>query len=213
MKRIIQSPLADAEKTAIQWLVRHMPSAATPDHLTALGLTGALIVFMGYALCWISPHFIWLASAGLAIHWLGDSLDGSLARYRGIERPVYGFFLDQCVDVLGNLFICAGLGLSPFVHLGTALFALTGYHMLTIYALVSACQDRIFRVTLLNSGPTELRVLLILMNTFIAIFGTQTWNIHGVAFTWCDLTIGLFAGGFVVAFLYLVIIDARRLRG
>lgn len=212
LKRVIQSPLARVERAAIDWLLPRTPHWVTPDGLTALGVLGAMIVFAGYALSWVSPHFVWLASAGLVIHWLGDSLDGGLARYRRIEKPSYGFFLDQCVDVLGNLLICTGLGLSPFTHLGTALLALAGYHMLTIYTLVRACLDGVFHVTLLNSGPTELRLALILMNALIAMFGAPQFVILGLALTWCDVTVSLFAFGFATTFLYLVTNHARRLR-
>ena len=33
------------------------------------------------------------AAALLVVHWLGDSLDGTLARVRKAERPTYGYYL------------------------------------------------------------------------------------------------------------------------
>ena len=212
MKRIQQSPLAGPEKAALDWCVRRLPAWMTPDLLTAIGVLGSMITFAGYALAWTSPAFLWLASFGLLVNWFGDSLDGTLARFRRVERPRYGFFLDQSLDVVSNLFVCIGIGISPFVRLEIALLVLTGYHMLTIYSLVRACIEREFHLTLLNSGPTELRVLIVLMNTMILAFGAPKWTLFGVSFAWCDVTTGLFGLGFVIAFLGLVRSTSLRLR-
>lgn len=139
-------------------------------------------------------------------------MDGSLARYRHMERPRYGFFLDQNIDVLGNLFIGVGLGMSPYVRLETAFLVVAGYHLLTIYVLVRVAIDRVFHVTVLNSGPTEIRTLLILMNVLITVFGAPKWTVWRISFDWCDITVGLFGFGFLIAFLYLLARDLPRLR-
>ncbi|MDP2358065.1 MAG: CDP-alcohol phosphatidyltransferase family protein [Beijerinckiaceae bacterium] len=212
MRRIHDSPLSGMEQVAIGWFVARMPQWVTPDRLTACGLLGAVIVCVGYVLGAASVHFLWLANLGLVIHWFGDSLDGSIARYRRIERPRYGFFLDQNMDVLGNLLISGGLALSPFVRSETAFFALFGYQSLAIYSLTRMVLDNTFRVTVLQLGPTEIRALLILMNLLILAFGAPVWTIAGVSLTWCDVTVGLFALGFLLAFLYLVIVNAKRMR-
>ena len=68
-----------------------MPAWVMPDTLTALGLFGSLLIFAGYALTIYDSRFLWLSSLGFVINWFGDSLDGTLARYRHIERPRYGF--------------------------------------------------------------------------------------------------------------------------
>lgn len=200
------------EQVAIGWLLPRLPTWATPDRMTALGIFGAAVTFVGYVLGATVVEFLWLANLGLMIHWFGDSLDGSIARYRKIERPRYGFFIDQNVDVLGNLLIGGGLALSSYVRAETAFFALFGYQSLAIFSLTRMALDHTFRVTLLHFGPTEIRALLILMNLLILSFGAPDWVIAGVEFTWCDVTVGLFALGFLVGFLYLVTINARRLR-
>ena len=84
--------------------------------------------------------------------------------------------------------------------------------MLAIYSLTRMVVDKSFRVTILQLGPTEIRALLILMNLLILAFGAPVWTIAGVTFTWCDVAVGLLALGFLMAFLYLVIISAKRLR-
>jgi len=206
------SLLAGPERRALNWLAPRLPAFVTPDRLTAFGLFGALVTFVGYALCAVSPRFLWLASAGLVMHWLGDSLDGSLARYRGIERPRYGFFLDQNIDVIANLLIVGGMAASPFIRLEPAVMALFGYQALTIYVLVRFSLDGIFQVSVLNSGPTEMRALIIFSNMLILIFGAPVWTLFGVSFAWCDVTLGLFGSGMLCAFGYLIWRDAGPLR-
>ncbi len=212
MQRILKSPLAKPERAALNWLVAHMPMWVTSDLLTAFGTLGSLVAFIGYVLTWYSPQFLWLASLGIIINWFGDSLDGSLARYRRTERPRYGFLLDQTIDVVSNLLVGVGLAASPYIRIETAFLAVAGYHMLTIFSLVRASLDKVFHVTLLNSGPTEMRALLILMNMLILFFGAPKWTVFGITFAWCDITLGLFGVGFVVVFCLLLYSDAKRLR-
>ena len=204
--------LARRERIVLEWLVRRLPEVATPDKLTAFGVLGALVTALGYALCAKSPQFLWLASAGLAMHWFGDSLDGALARYRNIERPRYGFFLDQTIDVFGNLLIGGGLAASPFIRVEPVALAIVGYQALTIYVLIRMHIDGIFRVTVLNSGPTEMRLLLVLMNGLLLFFGAPVWSIRGFSFAWCDVTVTLFGLGFLVTFASLIWVDAADLR-
>lgn len=209
---MIDSPLACVERRAIAYLVRRLPPEVTPDGLTAVGVLGACVTFAAYAACAYDIRFIWLASLGLAIHWFGDSLDGSLARFRRIERPRYGFFLDQNIDVLGNLLIAGGLAASPFIRWESAALCLVGYHMLSIYALVRAVVEREFHLAVFSSGPTEVRLLIILMNTLIALVGAPEWQVAGFAFTWADVAVFAFGLGMVASFVLLMIWNAPRYR-
>lgn len=211
MIRINNSLVGAIERKALAWLVRRMPPCVTPDRLTAFGIFGAALTLAGYVLTAWSPGFLWLASLGLAFHWFGDSLDGSLARFRKIERPKYGYFLDQTIDVIGNLLICAGMGLSAYVRMDFALLALTGYHALSIYSLVKACVSGEFHISLVGWGPTEMRLLIILMNTTIFFFGAPTFVIAGMTMTWCDVTVLLMAAGLFTAFVCLLASYAAEL--
>lgn len=211
MIRINNSLVGAVERKTLAWLVERMPCAVGPDHLTAFGIFGAAITLVGYALTHQSPTFLWLASLGLAIHWFGDSLDGSLARFRKIERPRYGYFLDQTVDVIGNLLICGGMGLSAYVRLDVSLFALTGYHALSIYNLVKAGVTGEFNVSLSGWGPTEIRLLIIMMNTTIFFFGAPALTLGRQAFTWADITVLLMAASFFALFVRLFVGYASEL--
>ena len=103
LSRINTAWVIPLERPFLAWLVTKLPAAVKPDHLTITGFIGAVLCGISYAASWLSPNFLWLASAGLVINWFGDSLDGTLARYRKIERPRYGFFVDSTLDLLSQL--------------------------------------------------------------------------------------------------------------
>jgi len=210
--RVHRSLTAAAEKTLLVRLATAMPRWVTPDQLTALGVSGAATVFAGYLLSGRDPAFLWLANLGLLLHWFGDSLDGTLARVRGIERPKYGFFLDQSVDVAGDILIMAGLGLSPYARLDTTLLALIGYHALTIHSLVWNSVAGEHHISGAVLGPTELRIGLVVINVALWMGGAQLGFLGYPALTWCDaLMLAVFAG-MMLSFFAAVFSDARRLR-
>src|SRR5687767_5633285 len=104
--------LARPEARALDWIARRIPARVLPDHLTLLGVLAALGIAAAYVLSNRDPAWLWAASALLVVHWLGDSLDGTLARVRRIERPTYGYYLDHLTDAFSTVVIGIGLGLS-----------------------------------------------------------------------------------------------------
>ena len=105
--------LARPEGRVLEWLAQRLPARVMPDHMTALGVVAAVGIGAAYWLTLRDPVWLWAASGLLVVHWLGDSLDGTLARVRRIERPKYGYYLDHLVDAGATIVIGAGLGLSP----------------------------------------------------------------------------------------------------
>ena len=170
--RIQDNLLAALERRLLTLLCGRMPAWVTPDRLTLLGLVGALGVFAGYAASTIDSNWLWLAIGGFAVQWFGDSMDGSLARFRHIERPAFGYFVDHSCDGLALLLILAGLGLSPFVRLDVALFALAGYLLLSIHAFLSARILGELKLSHMALGPTELRLILIAFTLAMLFAGT-----------------------------------------
>src|SRR4030066_847817 len=104
-KRVNDIFLGSLELPALQWLAAHSPAWVTPDWMTVIGIAGALVITLGYGLSNFHPAFLWLATLGFIINWGGDRLDGTLARYRHIERPKFGFFIDHVADVLTEIII------------------------------------------------------------------------------------------------------------
>ena len=122
--RIQENLLARAERRLLNRLCACMPRWMVPDILTAIGMFGAFVIFSGYILSNLGDGWLWISIAGYFIHWFGDSMDGSLARYRKIERPRYGYFLDHSCDGLATTLVVVGIGLSRYVQLEVALVAL-----------------------------------------------------------------------------------------
>lgn len=172
-KRVNDILLGPLERPALQWLAAHMPDWVTPDTLTGIGIIGAVVTMAGYALTWYSPAFLWLASLGFVINWFGDSLDGTLARYRHIERPRYGFFVDHTVDALTVVLIFVGLGLSPYTNPVVALLGAIGYLMLSIMVYLKTYVTGVFEMTTAKIGPTEVRLFGIICNSIIFFIGVQ----------------------------------------
>jgi len=169
MERVNDILFGPLERPALAWFCRTMPAWISPDILTLLGIAGGLLTLVGYGLSQWHPGFLGLACAGLVINWFGDSLDGTLARHRRIERPKYGFFVDHMTDAFVTTLVCVGLGLTPFVGMPFALVALIGYLTMSILTYVSSLVNGIFRISYGKLGPTEMRVLLILASVAMPV--------------------------------------------
>jgi archaetidylinositol phosphate synthase len=209
VNRIQQNLLATAERRLLNWLCARLPAAVTPDMLTVLGFCGALTIFAGYALSLYSIEWLWLAIGGYFINWFGDSLDGSLARYRKIERPNYGYFIDHSMDALANLVIVIGLGLTAFIRMDAAMFALGAYLLLSIHTFLAARVTAEFRLSYLAAGPTELRLILIAMS--IAMFSVSPKALWGTGLSAFDLFICGLGAGMLLLFVVQTTVTGRRL--
>lgn len=210
--RVQDNILARRERQLLNWLCARMPPVVTPDRLTWLGVLGAVAVFSGYAASNLDPIFLWFATLGFILHWFGDSLDGSLARYRQIERPRYGYFLDHSIDALCNLAIMTGAGLTPYIRLDAAYFALLGYFLLCMYVFLFNHVGKSFRLSFLALGPTELRVSLIAINGWMYFAGEEKIVIGPEIFSPYDLVLCGAGAVFVLLFAVNVFETARRLR-
>jgi archaetidylinositol phosphate synthase len=164
VQRINDSVLGPLERPALAWLAKRIPAGVVPDHLTAFGVCGAVLTAAGYVLSCLSLAWLWLASLGLIVNWLGDSLDGTLARLRHIERPRYGFFIDHTSDLFCQSLTFISLGLSPLTHFGMACLGLITFLMAFVYTLIAAQTRATMRITYFYFGPTEIRALLLLGN-------------------------------------------------
>lgn len=209
LARIQRNVLAVHERRLLNWICPRLPNWVTPDKLTILGLIGAAIIFAGYAASAIDRGWLWLSVAGYVLHWFGDSLDGSLARFRAIERPRYGYFVDHSADVAGVLFILGGLGLSPFIRLDVALVALSGYYMLAAHAFISARVVGEMKLSYISAGPTELRLILIGVTVAMYAFGHSGPRFGNLGVF--DLFVGAVGLLLILLFVIQTLAMARRI--
>ena len=163
-KREQVSFLAPMEKRLLVWLARRTPNWINSDHLTALGLLSLLGAGLSYWYARYSHAGLSLATAFLALNWLGDSLDGTLARVRNRQRPRYGFYVDHIVDAFGTIFLLAGLALSGYMGVPIAAGLLIAYFMLSIEVYLATYTIGTFHLSFWKFSPTELRILLAIGN-------------------------------------------------
>ncbi len=208
VNRILLGPL---ERPALAWLAKRMPDWVTPDLLTALGFAATILTAASYILSFRNPAFLWLASIGIFLNWFGDSLDGTLARYRKIERPRYGFFIDHAMDGLGEVIVMVGIGLSPYVDFRVALIALVGYMLMANLVYILTYVSGEFRISYLGLGPTEVRVILILTNIVVFFVGNPIIQTKFGVYSVYDVIISLLAVLLFGIYIVITYVNARRL--
>ena len=206
-KRIQRSFVATAEKRALVWLAERTPGWVNPDHLTLLGFGAQVMAGIAYALA--RGNRLWLVGVigFLALNWLGDSLDGTLARVRQHQRPRYGFYVDHMIDSLGGLFLMGGLALSGYMHPYLAIGLLLAFLLLSIQSYLATYTMGEFQLSFWSFGPTELRILLAIGN--IALFYRPM--IFGGRYRLFDVggLVGL--AGMTVMLLFFTARNTRRL--
>ncbi|HEY7449621.1 MAG TPA: CDP-alcohol phosphatidyltransferase family protein [Vicinamibacterales bacterium] len=177
--RISTSFLAEAETRCLRWMAARLPPQINSDHLTALALGAMLMIGVSYWIAREHPLALVAVNAWLVVNWFGDSLDGTVARVRGHERPRYGFYVDHIVDAFGTLLLVGGLGLSGYMSPIVALLLLVAYFLLSIDVYLATYCVGQFRLSYWKFGPTELRLLLcagnlvLLVHPHAVLFGRQ----------------------------------------
>jgi len=171
--------LNGVEKKVLVWLAERQPRWMTSDILTGIGVVGAVVVALGYFLSNYRIEWLWLASLGFVINWYGDSLDGTLARVRKTQRPIYGFYLDHNIDGVTMAIMCVGAGLSDMLNLYIAMAVLAVYLLLSISVYINAHLKGEFKLTYAGMGPTEFRLIMIVVNIlFIFANSLREWSVN-----------------------------------
>lgn len=212
-QRIQTSFINAIERKALVWLAKRQPLWVTSDMLTALGTFGAFLTGLGFWLTRYGVDWLWLSTAGLVINWYGDSLDGTLARVRNCQRPVYGYYLDHTIDCVNEAFMFVGAGLSPLVNLNLTLLAYILYLFMTINVSINAHLKSEFRLTYAKLGPTEFRLLIILVNILLIAFPALAFNkftVVGYSLSSLDIIALLIIVVLSVIYLVTIITDARK---
>jgi len=208
-ERVQSSFLAGIEKKALLWIAPKLPNWVTPDMMTFLGLFAMVLIGISYYLVKYHWSFFLMANLGLIVNWLGDSLDGTLARVRNQQRPKYGYYLDHLVDAFGMAFLIFGLAYSglvsqPFIWLILALFLIAS---INVYLATNSVH--IFKISYLRMSTTEARIFVFILN-IILIF-VKKISFFGFVFYWLDFVAGLFSVFLLVAILRSAIKNLTRL--
>jgi archaetidylinositol phosphate synthase len=163
-RRIQVSFVAAVEKRALVWMAERTPAWINSDHLTGLGFVGQVMAGVFYALAAWNKYYLLAIIGCLAVNWLGDSLDGTLARVRQQQRPRYGFYVDHMVDSFGAAALMGGLALSGYMHPWIASGLLIAFLMMSIQSYLATYTLGEFQLSFWHFGPTEIRILLAVGN-------------------------------------------------
>jgi len=209
-KRIQQSFLAGLEKRTLIWLAARTPAWINSDHLTLLGLLSMAGAGASYWWSHANRLGLLLAILCLALNWLGDSLDGTLARFRDHSRPRYGFYVDHIVDAFSALFLLGGMALSGYMSTAVALGLLVAYLMLSVEVYLASYTLGDFKISYFKMGPTELRVLLSLGN-LVLYFWKSTAHVAGRAHKFFDVAGTIGFSGMLLIMLISAVQNTMRL--
>ncbi|MEJ2109589.1 MAG: CDP-alcohol phosphatidyltransferase family protein [Acidobacteriota bacterium] len=202
--------LAVPEKIALNWLARKMPSKIHSDHLTVIGLTAMIAAGLSFWLSATYKEALFLVIFFLAVNWFGDSLDGTLARYRNCQRPRYGYYVDHVVDLIGTSALIGGIALSGFMSPLIAVALLATFSLVEAEVFLATHVQKLFRLSCFGFGPTELRVLISV--GAIYVYKQPTVQIGNLGnFLLFDVGGILAIAGLLTAFVYSAVRNTRRL--
>ena len=157
--------LKRAEQATIVFLLPKVPKFISPNLLTLLGTLGSGFVFLAFVLgTYFGNWYLLFGIIGLAVNWLGDSLDGRLAYYRNIPRRWYGFALDIIADWIGIVLI--GFGYYIYADNSTKIVAFAFVALYGWSIIISQLRYKITNEYSIDSGfvgPTELRFIIALI--------------------------------------------------
>ena len=208
-ERVNHGLVSGCEQRVLLALARRLPEAVKPDHLTALGFTSLLAVGLSYFYARYSTAGLWLVILFLALNWFGDSLDGTLARVRGKQRPRYGFYVDHVLDACGSVFLFAGLALSGYMSERIAVGLLVAYFLVSIEVYLATYAVGRFHLSFAAFGPTELRLLLVAGN--IALLRSPYANVAGKQCLLFDIGGAIGIAGMTVALVWSIVKHAGQL--
>jgi len=202
--------LAVPEKKALLWLARKTPRWINSDHLTLLGLASMLTAGIGFWAASRNKYALILVVISLIANWLGDSLDGTLARFRNCQRPRYGYYVDHVIDLFGTAALLSGLALSGYINHLIALTLLAAFALVEAEVFLATHVQQIFRLSCFRIGPTELRIILAIGTLYLL---HDPWIHLGGKGPYLLFDVGgiVSVAGLVAAFMFSAIRNTRLL--
>lgn len=208
-RRVNHALTASLEKRALQWMAERAPRWLTSDQLTVLGLISQIGAGLCYALARYDRYTLLGVIVCLALNWLGDSMDGTLARVRRQQRPRYGFYVDHMVDIFGSAALMCGLGFSGLLHWQTAIAMLIAFLLLASESYLATYTLSCFELSQGVFGPTEIRILLIAGN--LALLRSPYATLFGHRLLLFDLGGSIAAAGMLAMAIVVTIRHTAQL--
>jgi phosphatidylglycerophosphate synthase len=199
-----RSVLAAAERQLLIFMAQRLPRGIHSDHLTALALAAMGMAGGAFVLARWDPRALWLVVIALVLNWVGDSLDGTLARVRRVERPRYGFYVDHVLDIAGITLLLGGLAGSPYMTPVVALGVLVAYLLVAGEVFLATAVRGVFKMSVAGIGPTELRIILAAGT--LALFRSPVVTVGSITVPLFDIGGAIAAAGLAMVF----VISAHR---
>ncbi|MBN2243130.1 MAG: CDP-alcohol phosphatidyltransferase family protein [Acidobacteria bacterium] len=202
--------LAIPEKKALNLLARNMPRWIHSDHMTLLGLFAMIAAGASFWMSGIHKPVLFLVVFFLAVNWFGDSLDGTLARFRNRQRPRYGYYVDHVIDLIGTAALLGGIALSGYMSPIMAVALLAAFALVEAEVFLATHVRQVFRLATFGFGPTELRVVLsagalvLMVHPYVQIGGFGPYLLF-------DVGGALAIAGLITAFTFSSIRNTRIL--
>lgn len=177
-KKVGHSLLSKQENRLKAWAVPKIPRWLETYHLTLLTLVWSCAnIFLAFQ-ARDNLHVLWLVSLNIVFQYLTDLFDGELGRQRKTGLVKWGFYMDHFLDYLflcslvfvGYMISPAGLEIWYF-----ALLVILGGFMVNSFLSFGATNE--FQIYHYGIGPTEIRVVFICINAFIALVGTGSFPV------------------------------------
>lgn len=208
-KRDHRSFLAAAEKRLLISIAERLPQSINSDHLTSLGFVAMIAAGLSYWYSGVNRYALFAVIGWLAFNWLGDSLDGTLARVRNQQRPRYGFYVDHILDAFGMAALFFGLAASGYMSWTVTLLFLFSYFLLCIEIYLATYTLGTFHLSFGGMGPTELRIILSVGN--VAAFFWPVSHIFGTDYRFFDVGGMVAAIGITAITIYAAMEHTRQL--
>lgn len=183
--------LGRAENRLKHALVPFVPKSVETYHLTLATIAWSALVLVFSYLAQTNINWLWGASATILAQYLTDLLDGEIGRQRNTGLVKWGFYMDHFLDYIFLCAIIIGYALLlPASHYIELLFILALLTAFMVNSFLRYSVTETFKIAYLGIGPTEIRLLFIIINTLIIIFG-KTYMAFALPYVLAISAIGL----------------------
>lgn len=169
-KKVGQSFSHAWEQAFIGWVVPRLPRWLTSYHLTLATLPICVLILVS---CWLARtniNWLWAVSFLITLQWLTDSLDGSLGRQRGEGLVRWGYYMDHFLDYMFLLSYLIGyIFIFPQQDRHLQFFTLATLSAFMVNSFLAFGASNEFRISYFNIGPTEIRLIFIVVNTIVIL--------------------------------------------
>lgn len=191
-KKASRGLLSFVDDFFVSFFLPKIPKWIQTYDLTLTTITWSAFIILGGYLAQFNIHWLWLVSAMIFLQYFTDVLDGRLGKERNTGLIKWGYYMDHFLDYifLSSIIIAYTFLFPAGLHLAMIfIFVLFSSFMINSYLEFAATNE--FKIHYLGIGPTEVRLLFIIINTLI-IFFARTYLRFALTYVLILAFLGLF---------------------